>query len=109
MLMLFDHGTTAGLARALSSHTVFSAQANGWDRLTNGELLTAAEAAASDRLITTDRRIRYQQNLAGRKIAIVVLAGSTKWSRIRVHFERIVAAVNAASPGRYVEVEIPFG
>ena len=60
-------------------------------------------------LVTTDRRIRYQQNLAQRKIAIVVLAGSTRWSRIRVHFDQISAAVNAAVPGTYVEVEITFG
>ena len=109
MLILSDHGTPAGLARALASHTVFSAQARGWNRLTNGALLTAAEAAAFDLLVTTDRRIRYQQNLPGRKIAIVVLAGSTKWSRIRPHFERIVGAVNSALPGSYVEVDIPFG
>jgi hypothetical protein len=88
---------------------VYSARARRWDRLTNGALLTAAEAAAFDLLVTTDRPIRYQQNLSGRKIAIVVLAGSTKWSRIRVHFERIVAAVNAAVPWSYIEVEIPFG
>ena|ERR1051326_3011153 len=109
MLILFDHGTPVGLARALSSHTVITAQARGWDRLTNGALLTAAEDAGFELLVTTDRRIRYQQNLTGRTIALVVLTGSTKWSRIRLHFERIVAAVNAVTPGSYVEVEIQFG
>jgi hypothetical protein len=57
MLILFDHGTPRGLARALPGHTV-----------------------------TTDRRIRYQQNLTRRKIALV----------------------NAAQPGSYIEVDIPF-
>jgi hypothetical protein len=109
MLILFDHGTPAGLARVLTLHTVFTAQSRGWDTLENGALLTAAEAASFDLLVTTDRRIRYQQNLSGRKIAIVVLAGTTKWSRIRLQFGRIMAAVNAAAPGSYVEVEIPFG
>jgi hypothetical protein len=66
------------------------------------------EGAALDLLLTTDRRIRYQQNLAGRKIALVVLTGTTKWSRVRLHLERIAAAVNAAAPGSYTEVEIPF-
>jgi hypothetical protein len=108
MLILFDHGTPAGLARLLSPHTVSTAQARGWDRLTNGALLTAAEDAGFELLVTTDRRIRYQQNLTGRKIALVVLAGSTKWSRIRVYSERIAAEVNAVTPGSYVEVEIPF-
>jgi len=59
MLILFDHGTPRGLARALSSHTVFTAQSRGWDRLNNGALLEAEEEAAVDLLVTTDRRIRY--------------------------------------------------
>jgi hypothetical protein len=104
MLVLFDHGTPRGLARALSPHTVFTAQTRGWDQLSNGDLLNAAEMAGFDLLVTTDRRIRYQQNLSARKIAIVVLAGSTKWSRI---LERIAAAVGAFPPG-YTEVEVPF-
>ncbi len=82
MLILFDHGTPRGLARALPTHTVIAAQAKGWDKLSNGALLNAAERAAIDLLLTTDRRIRYQQNLALRKIALVVLTGSTKWSRV---------------------------
>jgi hypothetical protein len=83
-------------------------QARGWDRLNNGALLTAAEAAGFELLITTDRRIRYQQNLSARPIAIVVLAGSTRWSRIRLNFERISTVVDGAGPGSYAEVEIPF-
>jgi hypothetical protein len=59
-------------------------------------------------LLTTDQRIRYQQNLTGRKIAIVVLSGSTKWSRVRLHLDRIVATVEAARPGTYAEVPIPI-
>jgi hypothetical protein len=108
MLVLFDHGTPRGLARLLPEHTVITTKARGWDRLSNGELLKMAEAAAVDLLITTDQNIRYQQNLADRKIAIVVLAGSTKWSRVRLHHERIATVVNAATPGSYTEVAIPF-
>jgi hypothetical protein len=55
-----------------------------------------------------DQRIRYQQNLTGRKIAIVVLSGTTKWPRVRFHLERIAAGVNSAAPGSYTEVDIPF-
>jgi hypothetical protein len=108
MLILFDHGTPRGLARALSDHTIITAQARGWDRLDNGALLRAAEEAAVDLLLTTDRQIRFQQNLTGRNIAIVVLTGTTKWSRVRLHLERIAAVVNSATPGSYTEVEIPF-
>jgi hypothetical protein len=108
MLVLFDHGTPRGIARALPGHTVITAYARGWDRLNNGALLQAAEAAAIDVLLTTDQNIRYQQNLAGRKIALVVLTGATRWSRVRFYLDRIAVAVNAATPGSYTEVEIPF-
>src|SRR5271170_2829580 len=108
MLILFDHGTPKGLIRALPGHMIATAQSRGWDRLTNGALLNAAEEAALDLLLTTDRRIRYQQNLAGRRIALVVLTGTTKWARVRLHLERIAAVVDAAIPGSYAEVEIPF-
>ena len=76
--------------------------------MSNGELLAAAEKAGVDLLLTGDSRIRYQQNLTGRKIAIVVLRGATKWSRVRLCLEQISLAVEAAAPGSYTEVEIPF-
>jgi hypothetical protein len=78
----------------------------GWDRLSNGELLTAAEQAGFELLLTTDKNIRYQQNLTGRKIAIVVL-GTSQWPVLRLHVQQVVAAVNAATPGSYTEVDIP--
>ena len=108
MLVLFDHGTPKGLARALSGHTIHTAQSKGWDTLSNGALLDAAEEAGFALLLTTDRRIRYQQNLQARRIALVVLTGSTKWSRVRQQADRIAAGVAAATPGSYAEVEIPF-
>ncbi len=57
-------------------------------------------------LVTTDQNIRYQQNLVGRKIAIIVL-GKQQWPELRPHVQLVVAAVNSATPGAYVEVEIP--
>ena len=72
----------------------------------NGDLLTAAEAAGFDVLITTDKNMRHQQNLTGRTIAIVVL-GKPQWPILRLHVALVVAAVNAATPGSYTEVEIP--
>jgi hypothetical protein len=108
VLILFDHGRPKGLARALSEHTVHTAQSKGWDALTNGELLDAAESAGFELLLTTDRRIRYQQNLRVRRIALVVLTGSTRWSGVQQHADRIATAVASATPGRYSEVEISF-
>jgi hypothetical protein len=86
---------------------VHTAQSKGWHTLNNGALLNAAEDAVIDVLITTDRRIRHQQNLRARRVALVVLTGTTKWSFVRQHADRIAAAVASATPGSYTEVEIP--
>ncbi len=106
MRVLFDNGTPRGVAAALPDHIVEDARSRGWDTLRNGELLDAAEAARFDVLLTTDRNIRYQQNLTGRKMAIVVL-GKGRWRLIRKRLPAIAAAVAAAMPGSFTEVEIP--
>jgi hypothetical protein len=107
MLILFDNGTPAPLRYALKGHVVVEAIERGWDRLTNGQLIAAAEAAGFELLLTTDKNLRYQQNLTGRKIAFVVL-GNQQWPILRLYVERVVAAVDAATPGSFAEVEIPF-
>jgi hypothetical protein len=108
MRILFDHGTPAPLHSFLTGHTVREAKAQGWDTFKNGDLLTAAETAGFDVLVTTDKNIRYQQNLTGRMIAIVVL-GNAQWPVLRFHVALVVAAVNTATPGSFVEVDIPVG
>jgi hypothetical protein len=106
MFVLFDNGTPRTLARYLiHRHAVTEARALGWDELGNGDLLRAAEARSFDVLLTTDKNIRYQQNLAERKIAIVVL-GRGRWTLIEPHIAEVVAAVDAATPGSFIEVEI---
>lgn len=106
MGVLFDQGTPVQIRRSLEEHVVKTAWEQGWSRMENGELLRAAEEAGFDLLLTTDHNIRYQQNLAGRKIAIVVLA-KARWRLIKPVVERVSAAVNDAKPGTYTEVEIP--
>lgn len=108
MLVLFDNGTPRTLARYLiDRHTVTEARARGWQELENGKLLYEAEAAGFEVLVTTDKNLSYQQNLTGRKIAVVVL-GKGRWTLIHPYVAHVVAAVNAAKPGSFVEVEIPF-
>jgi len=99
MRILFDHGTPSGIARSLIGHEVTEAIERGWDRISNGELLAKAEGESFELLLTTDKNIRYQQNLAGRKIAIVVLRNSA-WRVVRQHLEEIVKAVDAAVSGQ---------
>jgi hypothetical protein len=85
---------------------VCTASQQGWATLNNGDLLTAAEAAGFEVLLTTDKNLRYQQNLEGRKIAVVVL-GRQQWPQVRSYVQRIVDAVNSAAPGSCIEIEIP--
>lgn len=106
MLVLFDQGTPVPIRPFLKQHTVQTTAERGWDTLENGELLKAAEAAGFDVLVTPDKNIRYQQNLALRTIALIVL-GNPQWPVLRLHVQRVVAAVNAARPGSYTEVQIP--
>jgi hypothetical protein len=107
MLILFDNGTPAPLRHALKNHVVVEAIERGWDRLTNGELIAAAEVAGFELLLTTDKNLRYQQNLKGRKIAFVII-GNQQWPILRRYVDRVVAVVNAATPGSYSEIDIPF-
>ena len=106
MLNLFDHGTPRDVAQALPNHTVKEARAMGWDTLSNGDLLKAAEAAGFGVLVSTDQNLRYQQNLTGRQIAIVVL-GKARWQLIQRVLAGIASAVNVATPGSCVLVDIP--
>ncbi len=106
MLIIFDQATPVPIRPYLEGHAVRTAAQQSWDKLGNGDLLTAAEEAGFDLLLTTDKNMRYQQNLAGRRIAIVVL-GQQQWPQLRPHIQRVVETVNAATPGSYAEVEIP--
>jgi hypothetical protein len=104
--VLFDQGTPAPLRQVLSGHEVSTAYELGWSTLKNGELLAAAEANGFGVLVTTDGQLKYQQNLASRAIAVVVLS-TTSWPRIQTSAPAIVGAVNTATPGSYAEVLVP--
>jgi len=104
--VLFDQGTPVPLRRAFTAHIVETVYEKDWATLENGELLTAAEHAGFEVLVTTDRNLRYQQNLKARRITIVVLS-TPSWPRIAQATNTVVASVDKALPGSYVEVEIP--
>jgi hypothetical protein len=102
MRILFDHGTPAPLRRALTTHTVSTAYEMGWAALDNGALLAAAERDF-DALVTTDRNLRYQQNLSGRQLAILILP-TNSWPKIQGNRQQVIAAVNSLRPGDVVEL-----
>jgi hypothetical protein len=106
MRILFDQGTPVPLRRHLPNHTVETAYEKGWSALNNGDLLSQAEGEGFEALITTDQNLRYQQNLASRKISIVVLL-TTSWPKIKKHVDSISMVIDNLQPGSYVEIPIP--
>ncbi len=106
MRILFDQGTPVPLRRSLKHHEVTTAYERNWSRLKNGELLDAAEKEGFEVLVTTDSKLKDQQNLKSRRIAIVVLS-TPSWPRIQRAIPAVVAVVDAASQGSYKEIAIP--
>ena len=102
MRILFDQGVPVPLRRHLAGHDIATAYERGWSNLSNGDLIQAAEAEFG-LLITTDQNLRYQQNLAVRKIAILVLP-TTRWPDIQKHADKVLLAVNAMSAGEFREL-----
>jgi hypothetical protein len=105
--ILFDKNVPVGVRRFLSQHEVRTVLEMQWHpQLENGELLKEAEAAGFQVMVTSDQNIRYQQNLTGRRLALVVL-GSNIWPVVRDHAIKISAKVDAAEPGSYEFIEMP--
>ena len=105
MRILLDQSTPAPLRKVLVDHSVTTAYEKGWDKLTNGELLAAAEKSF-DVFVTTDQNLRYQQNLTGRRLAILVLP-TTSWPRLEPRAAPIATAVSALRPGELHEWSFP--
>jgi hypothetical protein len=102
MRILFDQGVPAPLRRTLTDHSVATAHEMGWSQLGNGALLRAADSEF-DVFITTDRNLRFQQNLADYRLAILILP-TTNWPEIRVHQALVTAAADKLRPGDVVEL-----
>lgn len=104
MKILFDQGTPAPLRAHLAGHMVDTAYELGWAVLQNSQLLQAAEEAGYDLLVTTDQNLKYQQNLGGRKLAVLVLL-STSWPRMRAHVQAIGQLIETMQIGDYKEFD----
>ena len=102
MKILFDQGTPAPLRHELGGHSVSTAGEMGWANLSNGDLLREAEASF-ELFITTDQNLRYQQNLGGRRLAILVLM-TTSWPKIQRGVSHVVAAIATMRPGDFREL-----
>lgn len=106
MRILLDQNSPKGLAALLVGHEVSRAAPMGWAELDNGELLAAAEAAGFDLMITGDQNLRYQHNLAGRRIALAVLS-TNNWLVVRNCQQESLACVEQAGKEGYAELNLP--
>jgi hypothetical protein len=106
--ILFDKNVPIGVRGFLPKHQVRTFVQTGWPlQLENAKLLQAAEDAGFDVLVTSDQNVRCQQNLAGRRLALVVL-GSNIWPIVRKHAQDIATKTDAATPGSYEFIEMPL-
>jgi predicted nuclease of predicted toxin-antitoxin system len=105
MKILLDECVPWPMHRLLSSHACTSVQAQGWSGIRNGDLLQRAEAEF-DLFITSDQNIRYQQNLAGRRIAILELSTSDL-RRIQAASALIEEAIGRIQPNEFRQLTIP--
>lgn len=105
MKILLDECVPWPLHKSLIGHECTTAQRRGWGGYKNGDLLRLAESEF-DLFITSDQNIRYQQNLAGRKIAILVLS-TNKLRPLLAAAPTIQSAVASMAPGAFLSLQIP--
>ena len=105
MNILLDECVPWPLHKLLTGHTCTTAQQRGWRSIKNGELLKLAEAEF-DLFITSDQNIRYQQNLAGRRIAILELS-TNKLRRLQAAAALLQSTIASMKPGEFRSLEIP--
>ncbi len=104
MKVLLDENLDHRLRRSLGAHDVFTAAYKGWAGLKNGKLLNAAEDDGFDVLLTGDQTLYKEQNLTGRRLALVVMS-SVEWQIVKHHLQAIIAAIDLATPGSFQLVD----
>jgi hypothetical protein len=103
--VLVDECVPLKLVRLLTGHTFTTALQKGWGSFKNGRLLTLAEPEF-DLFLTCDRNLEYQQNLKGRKIAILLLS-TNHWPTLREQVPLVQTALDKVKPGEFMPVKIP--
>jgi predicted nuclease of predicted toxin-antitoxin system len=103
--VLLDENVPRNLAALLPNHEVTTVTDKGWSGLSNGELLDAAERESLDVFVTGDKTIQYEQNIAGRKLAVLSLS-TNNWPIIKNHVDQIAAAINVAQSGSFSRVDV---
>jgi hypothetical protein len=103
--ILLDHCVPQPLRALLPGHDVITSGYLGWDGLQNGDLLRTAADAGFDVLLTTDKRMRYQQNLVALPLAIILINGpGTRLQDIQPLLPKVLDALRTLQPRSVVEV-----
>jgi hypothetical protein len=102
--VLLDENLDHALRKLLGPHEVVTVTYMRWAGLQNGALLRAAEESGIDILLTGDQTLRYEQNLTGRRLAIVALT-AIQLPIIKEHLGKIIAALDGAAPGSFQTVD----
>ena len=106
MKILLDECVPLPLRKLLVGHECYSAQQMGWKSIKNSQLLALAEAQF-DLFITSDQGLAYQQNLRGRRIAILQLS-TNKLRPIQAAAAQVRSAIETISPAEFRRIEIAF-
>jgi hypothetical protein len=104
--VLLDESVPVQIRKALPGHEVKTSVEIGWRGISNGELLDCAEAAGFDLLIIADKNFQYQQNVTGRRVAILQLWTNHR-PTLEKHFEHILTAAQSIRPAQFVALEQP--
>ena len=102
MRILLDECTPRVLKHRLRAHHVSTVQEMGWAGLKNGNLLAAADGRF-DLFMTTDKNLRFQQNLKKYSFAVLLLP-SNRVSVIISLIPEIEAALNSINAGDFIEI-----
>ena len=102
MKVLLDACVPRPLRKFLAAHTVQTAQEMGWGKLKNGALLQAVEPEF-DAFLTSDQNLKYQQNITGRTLSILVLP-TNDWPMLKHIGDKIAAKAATLKPGDFVEM-----
>ncbi len=107
MTVLLDESVPRVVKTLLSQFDIKTVQEMGWTGIKNGELIAKTEEKFQI-LITADKNLRYQQNLSGRRLAIIVLP-TNRVPEVTALLPAIVGAINTAATGMFVEIPGPGG
>ncbi len=104
MKIILDENLPKALKRYFSAYEVTTVQEQGWAGVKNGELMVRIDGAY-DIFLTSDKNLKYQQNLTGRSIAIIELP-TNRLKLLVTIVDKILAEVESISLGMYVEISL---